>query len=671
MCKNLSQACYSDKKFSSSVVGFLRKVVVHMLTQISSAMHIGRQRLRRLAVDPRLHRFLRPFLLLAAGFLLSAASLGNHAMPLAMGAVCACQGWSGLLVAAGSCLGYLLFWEGAGAQGVIWMTGAALITLLLGRSAMVKSGPYLLSAMSALVTAATGLYFQMRLADTTSLMIFLLRILLSAGSTAVFSLRETRRTPMTEHLTAAMFVLALAQIAPLPWLGLGFLAGGAMWVSAPFPAAALAGLALDLAQVTPVPMTAVACMTWFARQLPVRRKWPLAFAPAAAGVLVMSLCGLRDWMPLPGLLLGGVAGSLLPGQQKLSHRRGETGIAQVRLEMTAGVFTQIRQQLLETQELPIDEEALIRRAAERACGSCSLAASCNAREAAANMSAQLLHKPLLDGADLPVACQKDSRMLLELHRCQEQLRALRSDRQRQLEYRSALLQQYQFLAEYMQDLSDKLGQRTTAVARYRPETVCLSNRNNADNGDRCLFFSGPDCRFYALLCDGMGTGFGAIREGKSAGSMLQQLLSAGFPAQYALRSLNSLYALRGTAGACTVDLAEICLDTGKVNLYKWGAPPSYLLTEAGCEKIGTVGPPPGLSVKESREITERLSLRRGETLVLVSDGAGGEDALRCSFSDRDEPLGELAARILEEGNSDNADDATVAVIRLHPDSLSA
>ena len=153
--------------------------------------------------------------------------------------------------------------------------------------------------------------------------------------------------------------------------------------------------------------------------------------------------------------------------------------------------------------------------------------------------------------------------------------------------------------------------------------------------------------------------------------MLQQLLSSGFPAAYALRTLNSLYALRGTAGACTVDLAEIHLDTGKATLYKWGAPASYVLNQAGAEKIGTVVPPPGLSVTENRETTERLSLRRGETLVLLSDGVSGEDALRCSFADPDEPLGEMAARILENGNTEQVDDATVAILRLVPDSMPA
>jgi hypothetical protein len=54
----------------------------------------------------------------------------------------------------------------------------------------------------------------------------------------------------------------------------------------------------------------------------------------------------------------------------------------------------------------------------------------------------------------------------------------------------------------------------------------------------------------------------------------------------------------------------------------------------------------------------------GETLVLLSDGAGGEEALRGCWERAGEPAGELAARILELSQTDGADDATVAVVRL-------
>ena len=164
----------------------------------------------------------------------------------------------------------------------------------------------------------------------------------------------------------------------------------------------------------------------------------------------------------------------------------------------------------------------------------------------------------------------------------------------------------------------------------------------------------------------MGTGMGAAQEGQSAASLLQQMLSAGFPAEFALRSLNSLLVLRGRAGAVTMDLAEILLDSGRAAVYKWGAAPSYLIRDNEAEKIGTATPPPGLSVTDGRETVERLSLRRGEVLIMVSDGVAGEEALRRIGRISAQPPGELAAKILQYGAQGAEDDATVAAVTLLP-----
>jgi serine/threonine protein phosphatase PrpC len=69
-------------------------------------------------------------------------------------------------------------------------------------------------------------------------------------------------------------------------------------------------------------------------------------------------------------------------------------------------------------------------------------------------------------------------------------------------------------------------------------------------------------------------------------------------------------------------------------------------------------------VTDGRETVERLSLRKGETLVLLSDGAGGEEALHRAWVSAAEPPGELAEKILQYSRSDSSDDATVAVVRL-------
>ena len=115
----------------------------------------------------------------------------------------------------------------------------------------------------------------------------------------------------------------------------------------------------------------------------------------------------------------------------------------------------------------------------------------------------------------------------------------------------------------------------------------------------------------------------------------------------------------------TVDLAELELDTGKATLYKWGAAPSYLMTQYGADKIGSVTPPPGLSVLENREQVEKVYLRRGEMLVMVSDGLDQDAVLRCCQSMAGAAPGELGPTLLA-GYGYSGDDATVAVIRLDP-----
>jgi stage II sporulation protein E len=173
-----------------------------------------------------------------------------------------------------------------------------------------------------------------------------------------------------------------------------------------------------------------------------------------------------------------------------------------------------------------------------------------------------------------------------------------------------------------------------------------------------------------MICDGMGTGPEAAWEGQTAARLLRQMLIAGFPAEYALKSLNSLLVLRGRAAAVTVDLAEVHLDSGRVTLYKWGAAPSWLLGEGEAEKIGTATPPPGLSVTEGRETVERLSLRQGQTLILVSDGVDPAGILDPGREVRCLPPGELAAKLLERGAQGREDDATVAAVCLRPGAVS-
>lgn len=641
-----------------------------MMVTIETYARRWRSAAKKLVADQRIRMVAKTAVHFGCGFALSAASLMQRCQPFAVGLLCAVTGLRAVLLALGAGAGYLLFWGEAGHQGLLWLALALPVALILGKRQIIHESALLMSSIAALIVSASGLFFQIFFHDTTPVTAYLLRIFTGAVSARLFYLVRRRQDQAADWLAAGIAVLALAQISVFPGFSLGFVAAGLLAAGGPLPAAALAGLALDLSQVTRTPMTGVLSLAYFCRMLPYGRKWVSCAAPAVMYILVTNLGGFTDFRPVLGLVLGGFGAVFLPPQPELRHRRGETAAAQVRLELMAGVLSQTQQLLLEAPEIPVDEEAVLSRAQARACGGCPCRKSC--RERAGALPRQLLHKPLMDTTSLPLSCKKPGRLIMELRRAQEQLRAIQADRERQAEYRGALVQQYQFLSLFLQQLSDQLPRRGDKLRQnFEPEIAVESFSRENSNGDRCVWFVGTQCRYYVLLCDGMGTGIGAAQEGQDAASLLRQMLSAGFPAEHALRSVNSLLALRGRAAAVTIDLVELRLDCGRAAVYKWGAAPSLLLFEGLAEKIGTAGPPPGLSVTGGRETVERLSLRRGEVLVLLSDGVDGEAVRQRIVLQGQRPPEELAAEILEQGTQDTQDDATVAVIRLVPCGLSA
>lgn len=624
-----------------------------MMTSLQTYVRRGRLDLLRLLRRTWFRRLARGVGWFAGALVLSAAAVENFPLPLSLGLLCAGSGWPAVLVATGGALGYRIFWGSAGFLPMLWMGAGTLAALLLG-----DRGPRrLMDAMASLIVAACGVGARLWLKDETPLEIYLLQTLLAAAVTEVSFRVLANEDPVARWLAWGFAALALAQLNAVPALNPGLLLAGGLAAAGAFPAAAMAGLAVDLAQSGPVPISAVVCLAFFARFLPKTGKYPRA---AAAGVIYLMFTRVfgGELLPVVPLCLGGFLGVTVPGLPDAHPKRGELGIAQVRLEMAAGVMANAEQLLLEAAEPVIDAEALMQRLGERSCGNCPCRKPCPVRESIGKLDPGLLKKPGVTESDLPAACRKRSRLLLELRRQQEQYRLLTADHRRQKEYREAVVQQYQFLADYLRDLSDLLGRRCRERSPlYEARVAIRANRPEGENGDRCFWFAGTECRFYLILCDGMGTGPGAVEDGNAAGRMLRRLLSGGFPADHALRSLNSLCALRGRAGAVSIDLAEISLDTGRGTLYKWGSPASYLVTETGAEQMGTATPPPGLSVPEGRETVERLSLRRGETLILRSDGAGGE--VPACLTGSPEALAEAFLP-----GAGGCDDATVAALRL-------
>lgn len=635
-----------------------------MMTELESYLHRGRRLALRLGADPRLSAAAQVAGRSIAGLVASAAGLLHAPLPLTMGLILARPGWQGAVTALGAAAGYGIFWGSAGYPGMVWALIACVLTVLPLGQRMAKM-PLLPGAVCGLAVAVTGLGFQLLGQAVPSVGVYFLQIALGVVCPVV--LGGMGESPGLRCIAQGAGVLALAQVMPVPWLGMGYTAAGWMAAGGSFPAAVAAGLALDLARITPVTMTAVTAGIWLTGKLRPERKWITVSLTGPVYLLAMALGNTLDVTPLPMLVLGGALAAALPPRPETARQRGPVGAAQVRLELMAGALGQWQQLLMEVPQPEIDCAALLERTRERACGGCPNRKTCRD----IHLPEHLLTDPPADTGSLPVACRKPGRMLLELQRSREQLRLLRSAGARQGEYRQAVIQQVQFLGDYLRLTADALPQRPDRErCCYSVEAAAVSAGREKANGDLCQRFQGPGGQYYIVLCDGMGTGLGAAQDSREMGNLLRQMLSAGFPAEYALRSCNSLAALGSTAAAATVDLVRIDLNTGWAEVYKWGAAPSWLLRKDTAEKIGTAAPPPGLSVTEGRETVERLSLRRGETLVICSDGVDAEEILRTRAVSAQEPAGEIAAYLVERGREQAGDDATCAVVRLHPAALS-
>lgn len=585
-----------------------------------------------------------------SGFLLSGISLWGSMQPIAAALAVGCRGWWCLWAAVGSGIGYRWFWGDLGIQGLMWTLGGLLAGLLL--PFFPERRRVHLAAAGGGMVGIVGLAWSF--GNGAAMRMLLFQVGVGALCCVVSDRVLEGRDRVSQWTAAGLLVMGLCRIGP-NWCNPGFAAAGALAAAAPLPAAALAGIGGDLAGRTSLPLTAVVCLTWFFQLLPMRETRRRMFSPGAACLGVMLLTRQWDWQTGLCISFGGVLGAMIPWQLTAVPRHGGVGAAQVQLEQNARVLLTFQRQLLEYPLPPLDERAVVEQVKENACAACSFRIGCP--------DITSVNLEVLQGAGF-LPCQRANNLAFYLNQGREQLKRMKAVRALQEEYRAALVQQYGFLADVLHRTADRLPEREYQSApHYRVQVSSRSRGRGLAEGDRVTAFPGRNCRYYVILCDGMGTGMGAAEEGRQAAVLLRRMLLAGLPPVSALGSINTQLTILGRGGAVTVDLAEIRVDNGTAWLYKWGANPSWLFSGGKAEKIGYATPPPGLDVRRGGETANRAPLSSGQVLVMVSDGVNPQKAPQWAKAAQTTEPGKLAQQILEEGGS-REDDATAVVIRL-------
>lgn len=655
------------------------------LKSIPTLPRVRWDRLKKWCKSPAAIRLWKNGGALAAGFFLAGARFLGAPLPAA---VC-------LVAALGCSLPALCAYLGAAVGSLLlWQSGACLLTLAAGFLALtvawalqdfpVAASPLLPCAAAFGPGLLAGLLLLVSEDITVrAVLVFIIQMaVLPLGTLAARSiLREPKGLPMC----AALFALVsgsgsiflpgeISLGAVIACFCLSLLAG----TGAAFPAAALAGLALDWSAHPGVSSVAALTVAQLAASLlPARRKYLryCAFLLACGSVILLD--GGEGGALFPAAVLGAGLALPVPPLPMSLEAAGKHDPTQ-QLKKAAAVLEQVHHRLEEPTDLPCgtDLQTVMQQTADRVCARCGYYAVCWTqhlsetgvvlREAARVR----LDRGSMSREDFPPEFRGKCRYFPEfLMVFDENLRmdAQRQQRQRQRrELRAVLSGQYRILADFLRQCGGEADAAPPARYLPRPACRCRGKGGSAVSGDSAACLTRGN-RCWLLLCDGMGTGPDAAADSRRAVSLLTGLLRAGMDTADALETLNAAAILQEDAGFSTVDLAEIDLLTGDGVLYKWGGGPSLLLTADGPIKMGTATLPPGVGVGGTHQAQRiRLSLGRGEVLILLSDGIGGEEAEAILRQKENRAPEELAAALMGQECSVGEDDGTAAVLKLQP-----
>jgi stage II sporulation protein E len=123
-----------------------------------------------------------------------------------------------------------------------------------------------------------------------------------------------------------------------------------------------------------------------------------------------------------------------------------------------------------------------------------------------------------------------------------------------------------------------------------------------------------------IISDGMGKGSRAALDGAMGAGLLSRLINAGFGFDSALKVVNSALLVKSNdESLTTLDIANIDLFTGKCEIFKAGAPASYIIKGNNITKCELTSMPAG--ILRGIEFAKRTAvLRLDDLMILMSDG---------------------------------------------------
>lgn len=179
-------------------------------------------------------------------------------------------------------------------------------------------------------------------------------------------------------------------------------------------------------------------------------------------------------------------------------------------------------------------------------------------------------------------------------------------------------------------------------------------------GDSRLVLHPSVDNYVMLLADGMGSGEGAERSSSSAVGLIESFFRAGFDNKTIINLVNKMLVATGADGYNTLDMCICDVKSGSFDFIKMGSCPSFIKSGDSVEILESTALPMGV-LKEAVPTTIKKSLKRGDVVLLVSDGVtdilgveGVLDYLRTSKATNPQLIArELHEKVVKHGRLDD------------------
>lgn len=157
--------------------------------------------------------------------------------------------------------------------------------------------------------------------------------------------------------------------------------------------------------------------------------------------------------------------------------------------------------------------------------------------------------------------------------------------------------------------------------RYNVTTgVAHISMEHDGSGDNFIFSELSGGRYLVAISDGMGTGKEAGIISSTAVSLLEKFMDSGFTEDITIKAINSILNLKSRDDMfTTLDISIIDRHTGGVEVFKMGAPASYIKKKNSVEILRKENLPAG-ALENVSVLSVGKCAGNGDMLVMVTDG---------------------------------------------------